>query len=79
MEDQDSKHKKHTNPWVKAGIFGGLGIEFVGFTFVGVIAGTWIDGKFDSSPTGLLICLALSMVAAGLHIYAITKRFLLDD
>ncbi len=76
MNDEPTKPK---NPWVKAGIFGALGFEFIGFTLVGVMLGNWIDGKYDSEPVGLLVCLLVAMMAAGLHVFTITKRFLADE
>ena len=78
MANPDKPHRPKS-PWVKAGIFGALGFEFIGFTLVGVLLGNWIDTKFDSEPFGLLVCLAISMMAAGLHLFTITKRFLSEE
>ena len=67
-----------SNPWVKAGAAAALGFEFVGLVLAGVFVGVQIDARFDSSPIGLLVCLMLAMVAAGWHIYLVTRRYVLN-
>lgn len=74
-----NERRKPQNPWVRAGIFGALGFEFVAFTLVGVWGGNFIDDYFNSSPWGLLACLLLSLVGAGIHLLHITRRFLVDE
>ncbi len=78
--DDDGKHKDVSSRkmWMKAGAAGALGFEFVGFVLAGVLVGTRIDARYDSSPIGLLVCLGLAMVAAGWHIYLVSRRYLLD-
>lgn len=67
------------SPWVKAGVFGALGFEFLGFTLVGVLIGEWLDQRFDIEPWGLLGMLLLAFVTAGIHIFTISKRFLAEE
>ena len=67
------------NLWAKAGIAAALGFELVGFVLAGAFIGVHIDAYFDSSPVGLLASMGLAFVAAGLHIYRMTRRFLIDD
>lgn len=76
--DDESHDSTSTKLWVKAGAAGALGFEFVGFVLAGVFIGTRIDARYDSSPLGLLVSLGLAMVAAGWHIYLVSRRFLLD-
>lgn len=68
-----------SNPWVKAGVFGALGFEFIGFTLVGVFVGQWLDARYEMAPWGLLGMLTLAIVAAGAHIITITRRFLREE
>ncbi len=65
--------------WLRTAAVAAMGFELVGFVLAGVFIGTWIDGRFDSSPTGLLISLALAMLGAGWHIHLVTRRFLSDE
>lgn len=74
-ESNDSSSRRL---WVKAGAAGALGFEFVGFVLAGVFLGTRLDARYETSPIGLLSCLALAMVAAGWHIYLVSRRYLLD-
>lgn len=71
--------KKPQNPWVRAGIFGALGTEFVAFTLAGVWGGNAFDEHFHTQPWGLLGCLLLTLVAAAIHVVTITRRFLIDE
>lgn len=64
------------SPLVKAGVFAALGTEFVAFTLVGVYGGIWVDERFDTAPFGLLACLILTLLAAGIHTVQISKRFM---
>lgn len=77
--DSESKDLKSPNLWLRAGAAAALGFEFVGFVLAGVLIGTQLDARFDSSPLGLLVCLGLAMVAAGWHIYLVAQRFVLAD
>ena len=74
-----TKRPKPQNPWVKAGLFGALGTEFVAFTLAGVWGGTFIDERFGTDPWGLLGCLFVCLMGAAIHVYQITKRFLIDE
>lgn len=74
-----NQRPKPQNPWVRAGIFGALGFEFVAFTLAGVWGGNLIDDYFQSSPWGLLACLLLALLGAGVHVVQITRRFLIDE
>lgn len=74
-----SKANKPQNPWVRAGLFGALGTEFVAFTLGGVWAGNFVDERFGTAPWGLLGFLVLGLIGAGVHIYQITKKFLTED
>ncbi len=67
------------NLWVKAGVASALGFEFVGFVLAGVFIGVQIDARFDSSPVGLLVSLALAIFCASGHIYLVCRRVLMDD
>ena len=77
-ESNDEKPKERSLV-VKAGIFGALGFEFLGFTLVGVLLGQWLDQRFDIEPWGLLGSLLLAFITAGIHIVTITKRFLAEE
>ncbi|QED29342.1 AtpZ/AtpI family protein [Microvenator marinus] len=63
---------------VKLGVLSALGFEFVAFTLIGVFLGQWLDARFDIEPWGLLGSLLLAMIAAGVHVAAIAKRFILE-
>ncbi len=65
--------------WLQAAVVAALGFELVGFVLAGVFIGTWIDGRFDSSPVGLLSSVALAMLGAGWHIRRVTRQYLSDD
>ncbi len=78
-EGDDEAEVSTSRPsWIKVGAAAGLGFEFVGFVLAGVFIGTRLDARYDSSPVGLLVCLGLAMVAAGWHIYLVSRRYLLD-
>ncbi len=79
MTEPDKDQPKKRSTLVKAGIFGALGFELLGFTLVGVLVGSWLDQRFDIEPWGLLGMLLLALVAAGVHIFTITKRFLAEE
>ena len=40
----------------------GLGIEFGAAVGGFAVLGWWIDRRYDTSPTGLLICIALGLI-----------------
>lgn len=65
-----------TSPWIVIGAASALGFEFMGFVLAGVFIGTRIDAHFDSEPVGLLVSVALALVAVGWHIYLVSRRFL---
>lgn len=73
--NQNKGDKRSPSPWTTVGVMGALGFEFVGFVLVGVYIGHRIDGYFDSSPVGILLSVFISLVAVGLHIYYVTRRF----
>lgn len=64
--------------WLKTGIAGALGFELLGFVLAGVLIGTQIDARYDSSPVGLLATMSLALLAAGWHIYLVGRRYLVD-
>lgn len=75
-KNEDDKGSR--SPWMALGVMGALGFEFVGFVLVGVYIGHQIDEYFDSSPVGILLSVFLSLVAVGMHIYYVTRRFVKD-
>jgi F0F1-type ATP synthase assembly protein I len=79
MSEPDEGNKRGLNPWVKAGVFGALGIEFVATAVAGVYIGSWLDERFDIAPLGTLGCLFAALIGAGVHTFVITKRFVDDD
>ena len=76
--DDDGKEGEESL-WKTAGIFGALGTEFVGSTVGGYIVGQWLDERFDTAPWLTLGCILLGLVAAGWHVYLITRRFIARD
>lgn len=79
VTESNEDKPKESSLLVKAGIFGALGFEFLGFTLVGVLLGQWLDQRFDIEPWGLMGSLLLAFLAAGIHIFTITKRFLAEE
>jgi F0F1-type ATP synthase assembly protein I len=79
VSEPDEDKKRGTNPWVKAGVFGALGMEFVATAIAGVVIGGWVDGRFDIEPLGTIACLFAALLGAGVHTFVITKRFVDDD
>ena len=67
------------SPWVKAGIVGALGGEFVGAIIAGTYLGHWVDERFETQPVGLLVGMMLGLVGVSVHIVRIAKRFLLQE
>lgn len=45
--------------WIR---YSGVGIEFAAAVGGFALLGYWIDRHWDTSPTGLLICLALGLI-----------------
>jgi F0F1-type ATP synthase assembly protein I len=43
---------------------------------VGVLGGIWVDGRFHTSPVGLLVGVALGTVAAVVSVVQQVRRFL---
>lgn len=79
MNEPDDHPKKGNNPWVKAGIFGALGMEFVATALAGVWLGQFLDKRYDIEPLGTIVCLFLALIGAGVHTAVITKRFVDND
>lgn len=78
-EKPDGK-SRGSNPWVTAGIFGALGIEFVSLVFGGFWIGSMLDERFDVAPWATVGMLVLCLVGGGAHVVLITKRFVaLED
>ncbi len=75
MSEPEEGKQRGTNPWVKAGVFGALGMEFVATAIAGVYIGSWLDGYFDIGPIGTIGCLFAAFIGAGIHTAVITKRF----
>lgn len=74
-EETDEKSDDSTGSmWLKAGIAAGLGFELIGFVLAGAFIGTQIDARFETSPWGLLVSMGLAFVAAGWHIYLVSRR-----
>ena len=83
MADSGQQHgedsqPKSRNSWIVAGAIGALGFEFVGFVLAGLLIGSQIDVYFDSEPVGLIVSVALALLAVGLHSYHVIQRFLKD-
>lgn len=79
MSEPDEGEKRGQNPWVKAGVFGALGMEFVATALAGVWLGQWLDKLYDIEPLGTIVCLFLALIGAGVHTAVITKRFVDSD
>lgn len=62
--------------WRTVGELGTLGLSFVIALAIGTIGGLWVDGRFDTSPWGLLVGFGLGFAAAILNVYRITSRAL---
>ena len=62
--------------WRSVGELGTLGLSFVIALALGTMAGLWIDGRFGTSPWGLLVGFGLGFAAAVLNVYRITTRAL---
>lgn len=77
--DDESSDSSSPNLWVKAGIAGALGFEFVGFILAGVFVGAQIDAYFDSHPIGLLSSMAVAIIGVSWHIYRVCRRVYVDD
>lgn len=80
MEKPDSNRKDEPkSPLAKAAYVGAMGFEFVGVVIGAFILGNWANDRFGIEPWGTVICLVAGMIAAGIHVYMIAKRFLLDE
>lgn len=77
-DGDEPKGSESRQMWARAGIAGALGFELVGLVLAGAFLGVQFDARFDTSPVGLLVGVALAMVTAGWHVYLVTRRFLLD-
>ncbi len=73
--DEDAQPKSR-NSWIVVGAIGALGFEFVGFVLAGLLVGSQIDAHFDSEPVGLIVTMALALLAVGWHSYLVIQRFL---
>lgn len=62
--------------WRTVGELGTLGLSFVIALAIGTVGGLWVDGRFDTSPWGLLVGFGLGFAAAILNVYRITTRAL---
>jgi len=62
--------------WRTVGELGTLGLSFVIALAIGTVGGLWVDGRFDTSPWGLLVGFGLGFAAAILNVYRITSRAL---
>ncbi len=62
--------------WRTVGELGTLGLSFVIALAIGTGAGLWVDGRFDTTPWGMLIGFGLGFAAAILNVYRITSRAL---
>ncbi len=60
--------------WRTVGELGTLGLSFVLALAIGTGAGLWVDGRFGTSPWGLLIGFGLGFAAAVLNVVRITSR-----
>lgn len=79
MSEPEDGNKRGQNPWVKAGVFGALGMEFVFTALAGVWLGQYLDERWDIEPLGTIVCLFLALTGAGVHTVVITKRFVDND
>ncbi|WP_211342340.1 AtpZ/AtpI family protein [Aquisalibacillus elongatus] len=50
-----------------------------GSTIVGVLAGRWLDGYFDTSPLFLIIGLLLGLASGVYGMILLVKKFLGDE
>lgn len=62
--------------WRTVGELGTLGLSFVLALAIGTAAGLWVDGRFETSPWGLLVGFGVGCAAAILNVYRITSRAL---
>lgn len=62
--------------WRTVGELGTLGLSFVIALAIGTGGGLWVDGRFGTSPWGLLVGFGLGFAAAILNVYRITSRAL---
>lgn len=62
--------------WRTVGELGTLGLSFVVALAIGTVGGLWVDGRFDTSPWGMLVGFGLGFAAAILNVYRITSRAL---
>ncbi|UJR80089.1 F0F1 ATP synthase subunit [Sandaracinus amylolyticus] len=62
-----------------AGRVGSVGLELVIATMLGYFGGTWLDGKFGTSPILTYVGLALGIFAGFKGLYDLAKRTNLDE
>ena len=63
------------SPLLQTAVFGALGFQFVAVVVSTYFLGDWVDTKYDSSPWGVVVLMALGLVGTGIHTVRITRRF----
>ena len=56
----------------------GVGFFVAGSIILGVVGGSWLDGRLNSAPLFLIIGLVLGIVVAFYGVYAMLRPFLND-
>ena len=79
MGAPDPNGNEPKSPLVKAAYVGAMGFEFVGVVVGAFFIGGWIDDRFGTGPWGVVGCLIAGMIAAGIHVVMIAKRFVTEE
>ncbi len=58
----------------KAARASAMGIQFAVSIGIGAWAGSWLDGKFDTGPTLLIVGVLLGATAAFRDLYALARK-----
>jgi F0F1-type ATP synthase assembly protein I len=59
--------------------FGYLGIFFGVAIVIGLVAGTWVDGRYHTKPWGGLIGLLVGVASGFRELYRVSKRAMRDN
>lgn len=62
QEPQPSEDRAHM--WALASRYSAVGIEMAAAVAMGAVLGNWLDGRYDSSPWGLLAGFGIGLGAA---------------